>query len=133
MTSQSNLQSDFLTGFSQNKSAPWKNVAAGLQHLQRGRDTQPEAQSYSALTTAFQIIFLALYFSLKTITELPRRAARSGAQLFRQRDALTSPLVQAWPPPSYPHSRGCGRHTNRDFKTVEKNPPITLLLFAGHS
>lgn len=65
MTSQSNLQSDFLTGFCQNKSELGKNVAAGLQHLQRGREAQPEAQSYSALTAASGIpvsLFESFFF-----------------------------------------------------------------------
>lgn len=142
MTSQWNLQSDFLIGFSQNKSALGKAVAAGLQHLQRGSEAQPEAQSYSALTAASGsavsflnlLFFIFLHFILvwrqlwgfrgRQHVQHPR------AQLFRQRDALTSPLVQAWPPPSYPHSRGCKRHTKRDFK-VKKNQ-ITLLS-VGHS
>lgn len=34
------------------KSELGKNVAAGLQHLPRGREAQPEAQSYSTFTAA---------------------------------------------------------------------------------
>lgn len=111
----------------------WQRASASSERKRssaRGSVVLGLNSSFWQRSSFFEFFFLCIILVWKQLRDFRshQRVQHPGAQLFRQRDALTSPLVQAWPPPSYPHSRGCKRHTKRDLKRKENNISLCSLL-----
>lgn len=137
-------ESDFLTAFSQNNQALGRVQPLKYSSLGEGKKGRwskenwlsilPPASGSKGHLFNLKTITLFLSFSNQRLKHIPPGFGCSvSVCCFDLVHTLTSPPAQAWPLPFYPHSHGCERHTNREFKKIIIKPYSCLVFYRPNS